>query len=43
MDDKKKKEYVVPKAEVISFADDDIITVSSLDRAVSWEEGEDFE
>ncbi len=30
MDDKKKKKYVIPEAEVIDFAVEDIITESSL-------------
>ena len=36
MDDKKKK-YVVPKAEKIDFADDDIITLSGRDaNGIDW-------
>ena len=42
MDDKKNKKYVIPEAEIIDFANEDIVTVSSLDRAVRWDEGEDF-
>ena len=30
-DKKKKKEYVIPAAELVDFANDDIITLSSLD------------
>ena len=42
MDDKKKK-FVIPDAEVVDFAMEDIVTVSGVDRAVQWTEGEDFE
>ena len=41
MDDKKKR-FVIPEAEIVDFSADDIITISSLDRAVEWTEGEDF-
>ena len=42
MDDKKNK-YVIPEAELIDFASSDIITLSGVDEAAGWEEGEDFE
>ena len=29
MDDKKKKKYVIPEAEIVDFADEDIITGSA--------------
>ena len=29
-DKKKKKEYVIPEAELVEFANDDIITLSGL-------------
>ena len=41
MDDKKKKKYVIPEAEVVNFADDDIITLSSGDTA-SWGDGTEW-
>ena len=41
MDDKKKK-FVIPEAEVVDFAMEDIVTVSEVNRAVRWDEGEDF-
>ena len=37
-DKKKKKEYVVPEADVVEFANEDIITVSSEDTA-GWTTG----
>ena len=36
MDDKKKKKYVIPEAEVVNFDNEDIITLSSGDTA-NWE------
>ena len=33
MDDKKKKKYVIPEAEIIDFKNEDIITLSILDQA----------
>ena len=38
MDDKKKKRYVIPEAEILDFANDDIITLSSGDTA-TWNDG----
>ena len=29
-DKKKKKEFVIPEADIVSFADDDIITLSGV-------------
>lgn len=39
MDDKKKKKYVIPEAEVLDFANDDIITLSGEDTA-TWGGGD---
>lgn len=39
MDDKKKKKYVIPEAEILDFANDDIITLSGAETA-EWGEGE---
>ena len=40
MDDKKKKKYVIPKAEIIEFNNvDDIITASDNGEG-GWEAGE---
>ena len=39
MDDKKKKKYVIPEAEVVNFADNDIITLSGTDTA-TWGGGD---
>ena len=45
MDDKKKK-YVIPKAEIVDFVNEDIITTSGLEEAATagWDitEGEDY-
>ena len=38
MDDKKKK-YLIPEAEIVDFADEDIITLSGVDEAAG-EDGE---
>ena len=39
MDDKK---FVMPEAEIVSYSDEDIITISSItDVAAGWD-GEDF-
>ena len=40
MDDKKKKKYVIPEAEVVDFRDDDIITMSNY-GTLNW--GDDDE
>ena len=37
-DKKKKKEFVIPEAEVVDFADDDIMTTSGL---ANWWSGGD--
>ena len=39
MDDKKKKKYVIPEAEILDFANDDIITLSGDDTA-EWGSGD---
>ena len=36
MNDKKEKKYVVPEAEVVSFADEDIITLSGNGLGKLW-------
>ena len=36
MDDKKKKKYVIPEAEVLDFANDDIMTTSGGDGGEWW-------
>lgn len=41
MDDKKKKKYVVPEAEVLDFANDDIIALSNDDTA-TWNDGTEW-
>ena len=46
MDDKKKKKYVIPEAEVVSFANEDIITLSGeglLGAIGTGDNEEDFE
>lgn len=44
MNDKKKKKYVKPDAEVISFTNEDIITLSSgTDKLAWWSNGDDQE
>ena len=40
MDDKKKK-FIVPEAEILDFATDDIITLSAGDTA-TWGGGEEW-
>ena len=40
MDDKKKKKYVIPEAEVLDFVNDDIVTVSD-DSGEWWMGGGD--
>ena len=43
MDDKKKK-YVIPEAEIIDFANDDIITLSGLlSNNANWLEDDNTE
>ena len=39
MDEKKKKEFESPEAEIISFANEDIITLSNNGTA-GWTDGE---
>ena len=41
-DKKKKKEYVAPEAETVSFADDDIITLSANGQ-LGWGGGDNEE
>ena len=41
MDDKKKKKYVIPEAEILDFANDDIITLSG-DETAEWGEGAEW-
>ena len=36
MNDKKKKKYVVPEAEILDFANDDIVTVSADTESGGW-------
>ena len=36
MDDKKKKKYVIPEAEVINFNNEDIITLSAGTNNAEW-------
>ena len=36
MDDKKKKKYVIPEAEIVDFANDDIVTVSGVGGTLYW-------
>ena len=44
MNDKKKnKKYVIPEAEVVEYADEDIITVSRTGGALAWGGEEDYE
>ena len=38
MNDKKKKQYVIPEAEVVDFEDEDIVTTSDNGRG-EWEAG----
>ena len=40
MDDKKKK-FIVPEADILEFANDDIITMSAGDTA-EWTGGEEW-
>ncbi len=35
-DKKKKKEYVIPEADLVEFANDDIITVSAGTETAGW-------
>ena len=39
MNDKKKKKYVIPEAEIVSLANEDIITLSNNGTA-GWTDGE---
>ena len=43
MDDKKKKKFVVPKAEIIGFSEEDIITASDTKEWWGLTEGFDGE
>ena len=36
MDDKKKKKYVIPEAEIVDFGGNDIITLSGGADANNW-------
>ena len=38
MDDKKKK-FVVPEAEIVSFQEEDIITASDAEDTLNWYTG----
>ena len=40
MDDKKKKKYVIPEAEILDFANDDIITLSTGTDTAEWGSGD---
>lgn len=41
MDDKKKRKYVVPEAEIIDFAEEDIITLSAGNAETgNWWDGD---
>ena len=42
MDDKKKK-YVIPEAEIVDFAENDIITLSNGVQAALWEDDDNGE
>ena len=42
-DKKKKKEYAVPEADLIEFADEDIITLSTGTEKLDWGGGENEE
>ena len=39
MDDKK---FVIPEAEIISYSDEDIITMSVTTAEAGWDDGEAF-
>ena len=39
MDDSKEKKYVIPEAEILNFANEDIITLSNNGTA-GWTDGE---
>ena len=41
-DKKKKKEFVIPEAEIVNFADDDIITLSGAEK-LYWGGGDNIE
>ena len=41
MDDKKKKKYVIPEAEIVDFTGEDIITLSSGTDNANWWGGND--
>ena len=42
MDDKKKKKYVIPEAEILDFANDDIITLSTGADEATWGDGAEW-
>lgn len=42
-DKKKKKEYAIPEAELIEFANDDIVTVSGFVGTLFWGEDDNQE
>ena len=39
MDDKKKI-FVIPEAEIVGFANDDIVTISGAEETAGWSDGE---
>ena len=43
MNDKKKKPFIEPEAEIVSFTDEDIITISVLDGTAGWDNDGDQE
>ena len=43
MENKKKKQFSVPEAEIVDFADDDIITLSSGAANADWAEDDNGE
>ena len=42
MDDKKKKKYTKPDADVVEFKNEDIITISDNNGIAGYDDGEDF-
>lgn len=42
MDNEKKKKYLIPEAEIVTYSDEDIITVSSY-ATLGWDEDGDQE
>ena len=41
MDEEKK--FIVPEAEIVDYANDDIITLSGVDAALGWDPATDWE